>query len=84
MREQPQLLIRKWPLCKDIGQLIRFLYVVNIGITHVFSCINICQVPRKLFEHEDVRPSVQTSPNDPSSVNAMKQTCVIAFLAYFT
>ena len=26
----------------------------NIGITHVFSCINICRVPRKLFEHEAV------------------------------
>ena len=32
----------------------------NIGITHVFSCINICRVPRKLFEYEVVRPSVQT------------------------
>ena len=31
-----------------------------IGITHVFSCINICRVPRKLFEHEAVRPSAQT------------------------
>ena len=37
----------------------------NIGITHVFSCINICRVPRKLFEHEAVRPSVQTSPEGP-------------------
>ena len=31
-------------------------YNVNIGITHVFSCINICQAPRKLFEHESIRP----------------------------
>ena len=23
---------------------------MNIGITHVFSCINICRVPRKLLE----------------------------------
>ena len=36
-----------------------------IGITHVFSCINICQVPRKLFEHEAFRPSVQTSSEGP-------------------
>ena len=42
---------------------------VDIGITHVFSCINICWVLRKLFEHE--------------AVNAMKQTCVIVILAYF-
>ena len=30
-----------------------------------FSCINICRVPRKLFEHEAVRPSVQTSSEGP-------------------
>ena len=55
-----------------------------IGITHVFSCINICRVPRMLFEHEADRPSVQHHPRDPASVNAMKQTCVIVILAYFT
>ena len=38
---------------------------VIIGITHVFSCINICHPPRKLFEHEAVRPSVQTSSKGP-------------------
>ena len=57
---------------------------MNIGITHVFSCINICQVPRMLFEHEADRPSVQHHPKDPASVNAMKQTCMIVILAYFT
>ena len=55
-----------------------------IGITHVFSCINICRVPRMLFEHEADRPSVRHDPRDPASVNAMKQTCVIVILAYFT
>ena len=54
-----------------------------IGITHVFSCINICRVPRMLFEHEADRPSVQHHPRDPASVNAIKQTCVIVILAYF-
>ena len=39
--------------------------MVNIGITHVFSCINICLVTRKLIEHEAVRPSVQTSSEGP-------------------
>ena len=56
----------------------------NIGITHVFSCINICRVPRMLFEHEADRPSVQHHPRDLASVNEMKQTCVIVILAYFT
>ena len=55
-----------------------------IGITHVFSCINICWVPRKLFEHKAVRPSVETSSEGPGNVYAMKQTCVIVILAYFT
>ena len=47
-----------------------------------FSCINICQVPRMLFEHEADRVSVQHHPRDPASVNAMKQTCVIVILAF--
>ena len=38
---------------------------LNIGIAHVFSCIDIRRVPRKLFEHEAVRPSVQTSSEGP-------------------
>ena len=54
----------------------------NIGITHVFSCINICRVPRMMFEHEADRPSVQHHPRDQASVNAMKKTCVIVILAY--
>ena len=37
----------------------------NIGITHVFSCINICRVPRLLFKHEADRPSDQTSSEGP-------------------
>ena len=42
----------------------RFLLCKNIGITHVFSFINICRVPRMLFEHEAERPSVQHHPRD--------------------
>ena len=56
----------------------------NIGVIHVFSCINICRVPRMLFEHEADKPSVQHHPRDPASVSALKQTCVIVILAYFT
>ena len=39
--------------------------VSNIGITHVFSCSYICRVPRKLFEHKAIRPSVQISSEGP-------------------
>ena len=43
-----------------------------------------------VFENEaerpsvQYRPSVQTFPRYPTSVNAMKQRCVIVILAYFT
>ena len=37
----------------------------NIGIAHCFSCINICRVPKKLFEHEAARSSVQISSEGP-------------------
>ena len=36
-----------------------------IGITHILSCINICRVLRSLFEHEAMRPSVQTLSEGP-------------------
>ena len=36
-----------------------------IEIIHVVSCINMCRVPRKLFEHETTRPNVQTSSEGP-------------------
>ena len=38
------------------------------------SCLNTRPVDR-VFKHR---------PRDPASVNAMKQTCVIVILAYFT
>ena len=37
-----------------------------------------------LFEHEAYQLRVQTSLDDPASVNVMKQKCVIVILAYFT
>ena len=40
--------INKWFLMKPAG-----LYI--IGITHVFSCINICMVPRKLLAGLQIR-----------------------------
>ena len=46
---------------KHLEAVSRMKLVEIIRSIHVFSCINICQVPRKLFEHEAVSPSVQTS-----------------------
>ena len=62
--------------------ILRAIYItpgiMNIGITHVFSCINICWVLRKLFEHEAVRPSVQHRLRDLTSVNSMKHNVIDA------
>ena len=57
--------ICNWGLLINTWEQQRFMFC-NIEITHVFSCINICRVPMKLFEHEAVRPSVQTSSEGPA------------------
>ena len=65
-RRQTMLLWSKWLATANVClQKITQWLVYNIEITHVFSCINICRVPRKLFEHETVRQSVQTSSEGP-------------------
>ena len=69
---------------QTLSLCIEILKCLTIGITHVFSCINIYRVPWTLFDHGEIRSSVQTSLSDLASVNAMKQTCVIVILAYFT
>ena len=43
-----------------------------------------CQIPRKLFEHDVIRQSVQHLPRDPASANVLKKTCVIIIMASFT
>ena len=48
-----------------MGRKESILTICNIGIRHVFSCINICQFPMKLFEHKAVRPIIHTSPEGP-------------------
>ena len=58
--------------------------VMKFVITLGFSCLNICWVPRMLFEHEADRSSFQHDLRDLASSNAMKLTCVMVILAYFT
>ena len=55
----------------------------GIGIIHVFSSINICQVPRKKFEREALGLVFKLLPRDPANVNALKQTCLIFILALY-
>ena len=48
-----------------------FIYI-NIGIKHGFSCINIRQVPRKVFKTEVGGRGFQHFPGDLANVNALK------------
>ena len=59
-------------------------HVANIGITHVFSCINIAGSQGCCLNTRPIGLVFKHLPRDPASVNAMKQTCVIVILAYFT
>ena len=47
--------------------------------SYVFSCINICRVPRKRFEHE-ADPVFKHFLRDPASVFAMKKNVRSLFL----
>ena len=44
----------------------------SYSFNHVFSCINIRQVPMKVFQTRARRASVQTSSEGPANVNAQK------------
>ena len=48
---------------------------MNAGITHDFSCISTCQVPRKQFKDEDSRLSGQTSPEGPGKCKCNDNMC---------
>ena len=48
-------------ILKTVAKTCEKVFRLNIGIPHVFLCINICKVPTKLFEHEAARLSAQTS-----------------------
>ena len=69
-------------LTSEIQTLITSLFA-NIGIIHAFSCINICRIPRKLFEHEAAGWVFKHLSRDPANVNALKQTCLIIILAFY-
>ena len=57
-----------------------------IGITHVFSCINICRSLESCLNTRPLGQVFKHRSRDAASVtgtcNAMKQTCVIVILAY--
>ena len=42
------------------------------GIKHVFSCINVCQVPRELLKTEAEGRDFQQLPRDLANVNALE------------
>ena len=44
----------------------------KIGIKRVFSCINVCQVPRELLKTEAEGRGFQQHPRDLANVNALE------------
>ena len=52
--------------------VILFIPVINIGIKHGFSCINIRQVPREVLKTEAGGRGFQHLPRDLATVNALK------------
>ena len=54
---------------------------MNIGIKHVFPCINIRWVPREVLKTEDAALGFQQRPRNPANVNARKKTCLIAIIS---
>ena len=55
---------------------------VDIIGSHVFSCTNICQFPRKLFKYEATGWVYKHLPKDPANVNVMKQHVWSPFLHF--
>ena len=51
--------------CKSVNHYSCIDVYLYIGITHVFSCINICRASRMLFEHKANRLSDQTFLEGP-------------------
>ena len=45
---------------------------IDIGIKHVFSCINVCQVPREVLKTEAEGRGFQHLPRDLANVNALE------------
>ena len=54
---------------------------IIIGIKHVFPCINVCQVPRKLLKTEAEGRGFQQLPRDLANVNALEKQYLIAVIA---
>ena len=51
---------------------IRNIHIINIGIKHGFSCINIRQVPWEVLKTEAEGRGFQHLPRDLANVNALK------------
>ena len=66
--------------CKVMAQFIwmiasnmrKMLFCHNIGIKHVFPCINIRCVPREVLKTEGAARGFQHRPRNPANVNARK------------
>ena len=50
-----------------------YIQCKNNDHARLFHCINICQDPRKKFEHSALRPRVQTTSSEPGKCKCMKK-----------
>ena len=63
---------------------LHWFQVVNIGITCFFHALTFAGSRGRCLNSRPIGRVFKHLPRDPVSVNAMKQTCVIVILAYFT
>ena len=59
-------------------------YEMIAGITHVFHALTFAGPEDIVWTRSCLGQVFKLRPRDPASVNAMKQTCSIDILAYFT
>ena len=62
----------------------RAFKTANKGTTHFFHALTFAGSRGSCFDTRPLGRVLKHRPRDPASVNAMKQTCVIVILAYFT
>ena len=62
-----------WQLCSSGPGCSKLMTsLVNIGIKHGFSCINVCQVPREVLKTEAEGRGFQLLPRDLANVNVLE------------
>ena len=70
--------------CEFLDMNKQLLAMCNKGITHFFHALTFAVSRGRCLNMRTIGGVFKHLPRDPASVNAMKLTCVIVILAYFT